>query len=172
MLSHECQGRRENVPAGCRWSTIMSVVNRSGKMSVHERIDIDPDSRTAPKAPSAQRVILEGQISVEGRGGRGSAGVSERHVWAESWRSIGRRVPPHWSRPHGNRSSRRANNSMHPEEARTQVVALARTDGDARVNHTHLTERILAEREEIVLGRSTSVGPGVSLTRRRPAGSG
>ena len=35
----------------CRWSTIMSVVNRSGKMSVHERIDIDPE-RTG-KAPSA-----------------------------------------------------------------------------------------------------------------------
>ena len=39
--------------AYCRWSTIMSVVNRSGKMSVHERIDIDPE-RTG-KAPSAQR---------------------------------------------------------------------------------------------------------------------
>ena len=37
----------------CRWSTIMSVVNRSGKMSVHERIDIDPE-RTG-KALSAQR---------------------------------------------------------------------------------------------------------------------
>ena len=41
------------VGIGCRWSTIMSVVNRSGKMSVHERIDIDPE-RTG-KAPSAQR---------------------------------------------------------------------------------------------------------------------
>ena len=23
-------------------------------------------------------------------------GVSERHTFGESWRSIGRRVPPHW----------------------------------------------------------------------------
>ena len=68
---------------------------------------------------------------------------------------------------HGNRG-RRANNSI-PEEARTQVVALARTRY-ARVNHTHLTE-LLAEREEIVLGRSTVrrilVGAGMASPRRR-----
>ena len=46
---------------GCRWSTIMSVVNRSGKMSVHERIDIDPE-RTG-KAPSAQRYPGRSDIS-------------------------------------------------------------------------------------------------------------
>ena len=45
----------------CRWSTIMSVVNRSGKMSVHERIDIDPE-RTG-KAPSAQRYPGRSDIS-------------------------------------------------------------------------------------------------------------
>ena len=45
----------------CRCSTIMSVVNRSGKMSVHERIDIDPE-RTG-KAPSAQRYPGRSDIS-------------------------------------------------------------------------------------------------------------
>ena len=45
----------------CRRSTIMSVVNRSGKMSVHERIDIDPE-RTG-KAPSAQRYPGRSDIS-------------------------------------------------------------------------------------------------------------
>ena len=49
------------VAASCRWSTIMSVVNRSGKMSVHERIDIDPE-RTG-KAPSAQRYPGRSDIS-------------------------------------------------------------------------------------------------------------
>ena len=49
------------VRASCRWSTIMSVVNRSGKMSVHERIDIDPE-RTG-KAPSAQRYPGRSDIS-------------------------------------------------------------------------------------------------------------
>ena len=48
-------------PTVCRWSTIMSVVNRSGKMSVHERIDIDPE-RTG-KAPSAQRYPGRSDIS-------------------------------------------------------------------------------------------------------------
>ena len=47
--------------SACRWSTIMSVVNRSGKMSVHERIDIDPE-RTG-KAPSAQRYPGRSDIS-------------------------------------------------------------------------------------------------------------
>ena len=37
--------------------------------------------------------ILEGQISVDEAAE--VLGVSERHV-GESWRSIGRRVPPHW----------------------------------------------------------------------------
>ena len=49
------------VGVACRWSTIMSVVNRSGKMSVHERIDIDPE-RTG-KAPSAQRYPGRSDIS-------------------------------------------------------------------------------------------------------------
>ena len=51
----------ELVSFECRWSTIMSVVNRSGKMSVHERIDIDPE-RTG-KAPSAQRYPGRSDIS-------------------------------------------------------------------------------------------------------------
>ena len=51
----------EMVGVDCRWSTIMSVVNRSGKMSVHERIDIDPE-RTG-KAPSAQRYPGRSDIS-------------------------------------------------------------------------------------------------------------
>ena len=50
-----------DTPGHCRWSTIMSVVNRSGKMSVHERIDIDPE-RTG-KAPSAQRYPGRSDIS-------------------------------------------------------------------------------------------------------------
>ena len=86
-------------------------------------------------------------------------------TFGESWRSIGRRVPPHWLM---GTEGRRVNNSI-PEEARTQVVALARTRY-ARVNHTHLTE-LLAEREEIVLGRSTVrrilVGAGMASPRRR-----
>ena len=45
----------------CRCPAIMSVVNRSGKMSVHERIDIDPE-RTG-KAPSAQRYPGRSDIS-------------------------------------------------------------------------------------------------------------
>ena len=60
-LVKACEQRRDNVPARCRWSTIMSVVNRSGKMSVHERIDIDPE-RTG-KAPSAQRYPGRSDIS-------------------------------------------------------------------------------------------------------------
>ena len=70
-------------------------------------------------------------------------------TFGESWRSIGRRVPPHWLM--GTEVAERTTPSR--REARTQVVALARTRY-ARVNHTHLTE-LLAEREEIVLGRLT-----------------
>ena len=90
--------------------------------------------------------ILEGQISVDETAE--VLGVSERHVWRilAEYRKEGAAALAH-----GNRG-RRANNSI-PEEARTQVVALARTRY-ARVNHTHLTE-LLAEREEIVLGRLT-----------------
>ena len=90
--------------------------------------------------------ILEGQISVDEAAE--VLGVSERHVWRilAEYRKEGAAALAH-----GNRG-RRANNSI-PEEARTQVVALARTRY-ARVNHTHLTE-LLAEREEIVLGRLT-----------------
>ena len=90
--------------------------------------------------------------------------MSERHVWRilAEYRKEGAAALAH-----GNRG-RRANNSI-PEEARTQVVALARTRY-ARVNHTHLTE-LLAEREEIVLGRSTVrrilVGAGMASPRRR-----
>ena len=106
--------------------------------------------------------ILEGQISVDEAAE--VLGVSERHVWRilAEYRKEGAAVLAH-----GNRG-RRANNSI-PEEARTQVVALARTRY-ARVNHTHLTE-LLAEREEIVLGRSTVrrilVGAGMASPRRR-----
>ena len=84
--------------------------------------------------------ILEGQISVDEAAE--VLGVSERHVWRilAEYRKEGAAALAH-----GNRG-RRANNSI-PEEARTQVVALARTRY-ARVNHTHLTE-LLAEREEI-----------------------
>ena len=90
--------------------------------------------------------------------------MSERHVWRilAEYRKEGAAALAH-----GNRG-RRANNSI-PEEARTQVVTLARTRY-ARVNHTHLTE-LLAEREEIVLGRSTVrrilVGAGMASPRRR-----
>ena len=82
--------------------------------------------------------ILEGQISVDEAAE--VLGVSERHVWRilAEYRKEGAAALAH-----GNRG-RRANNSI-PEEARTQVVALARTRY-ARVNHTHLTE-LLAERE-------------------------
>ena len=106
--------------------------------------------------------ILEGQISVDEAAE--VLGVSERHVWRilAEYRKEGAAALAH-----GNRG-RRANNSI-PEEARTQVVALARTRY-ARVNHTHLTE-LLAEREEIVLGRSTVrrilVGAGMASPRRR-----
>ena len=106
--------------------------------------------------------ILEGQISVDEAAE--VLGVSERHVWRilAEYRKEGAAALAH-----GNRG-RRANNSI-PEEARTQVVALARTRY-ARVNHTHLTE-LLAERKEIVLGRSTVrrilVGAGMASPRRR-----
>ena len=57
-MAYRDMGRMDRA---CRWSTIMSVVNRSGKMSVHERIDIDPE-RTG-KAPSAQRYPGRSDIS-------------------------------------------------------------------------------------------------------------
>ena len=86
-------------------------------------------------------------------------------TFGESWRSIGRRVPPHWLM--GTEVAERT--TPYRVRARTQVVALARTRY-ARVNHTHLTE-LLAEREEIVLGRSTVrrilVGAGMASPRRR-----
>ncbi len=64
--------------------------------------------------------ILEGQISVDEAAE--VLGVSERHVWRilAEYRKEGAAALAH-----GNRG-RRANNSI-PEEARTQVVALART---------------------------------------------
>ena len=87
--------------------------------------------------------------------------------WQANWNLAEYRKEGAAALAHGNRG-RRANNSI-PEEARTQVVALARTRY-ARVNHTHLTE-LLAEREEIVLGRSTVrrilVGAGMASPRRR-----
>ena len=58
---HAHTGGSLTLTDACRWSTIMSVVNRSGKMSVHERIDIDPE-RTG-KAPSAQRYPGRSDIS-------------------------------------------------------------------------------------------------------------
>ena len=91
-------------------------------------------------------------------------GVSERHVWRilAEYRKEGAAALAH-----GNRG-RRANNAI-PEETRTQVVALVRTRYSG-VNHTHLAE-LLAEREGIVLGRSTVrrilVGAGMASPRRR-----
>ena len=91
-------------------------------------------------------------------------GVSERHVWRilAEYRKEGAAALAH-----GNRG-RRANNAI-PEETRTQVVALVRARYSG-VNHTHLAE-LLAEREGIVLGRSTVrrilVGAGMASPRRR-----
>ena len=106
--------------------------------------------------------ILECEISVDEAAE--VLGVSERHVWRTlaEYRKEGAAALAH-----GNRG-RRPNNAI-PEETRTQVVALART-WYTGVNHTHLTE-LLAEREEIVLGRSTVrrilVGAGMASPRRR-----
>ena len=86
-------------------------------------------------------------------------------TFGESWRSIGRRVPPHWLM--GTEVAERTTPSR--RRPGLKFVALARTRY-ARVNHTHLTE-LLAEREEIVLGRSTVrrilVGAGMASPRRR-----
>ena len=71
--------------------------------------------------------ILEGQISVDEAAE--VLGVSERHVWRilAEYRKEGAAALAH-----GNRG-RRANNSI-PEEARTQVVALARINRLRRPN--------------------------------------
>ena len=91
-------------------------------------------------------------------------GVSERHAWRmlAAYRREGAAAVAH-----GNRGCRPANATA--EEIRQQVIGLAQTRY-VRVNHTHLTE-LLAEREGIVLGRSTVrnilLSAGMTSPRRR-----
>ncbi len=75
-------------------------------------------------------------------------GVSERHAWRilAGYKACGVAAIAHGNR---GRVPRNATSS----ELRAQIVALAR-DRYAGLNHTHLTE-LLAEREEIILSRST-----------------
>ena len=90
--------------------------------------------------------VLEGQLRVNEAAV--VLGVTERHAWRmlAAYRREGAAAVAH-----GNRGRRPANATA--ENVRQQVIGLARTRY-AGVNHTHLTE-LLAEREGVVLGRST-----------------
>ncbi len=91
-------------------------------------------------------------------------GVSERQAWriVAAYRREGAAALAH-----GNRGHRPAN--AIPEATRDQVIGLARSRYPG-FNHTHLAE-LLAEREALVLGRSTVrrilVGAGLASPRRR-----
>ncbi len=91
-------------------------------------------------------------------------GVSERHAWRllAAYRKEGAAALAH-----GNRGRLPSNTT--PAGVQTQVVALARERYQG-VNHTHLTE-LLAEREQIVLSRSTVrrflAGTGLASPRHR-----
>src|SRR4030042_166396 len=109
-------------------------------------------------------LVLEGGLGVAGAAG--IMGLSERHTWRilSAYRQEGAAALTH-----GNRGREPANRIS--EEVRQQVVELARTRY-AGFNHTHLTE-LLAEREEVVLARSTTRGILIeagmpSPKRRRP----
>ena len=108
--------------------------------------------------------VMEHQIAIDQAAE--IMGLSERHVWRiiAAYRKEGAAALAH-----GNRS-RLPRNAI-PERTRAEVVALAHTRYSG-TNHTHLTE-LLAEREGIVLGRSTVrrilVGVGMTSPRgRRP----
>ncbi|MCK4394809.1 ISNCY family transposase [Candidatus Bipolaricaulota bacterium] len=90
--------------------------------------------------------VLEGQLRVNEAAV--VLGVSERHAWRilAAYRREGATAVAH-----GNRGRRPANATA--EDVRRQVIELARTRY-VGVNHTHLTE-LLAEREGLILGRST-----------------
>ena len=90
--------------------------------------------------------VLEGQLRVNEAAV--VLGVSERHAWRilAAYRREGAAAVAH-----GNRGRRPANATA--EDVRRQVIELARTRY-VGVNHTHLTE-LLAEREGLILGRST-----------------
>ena len=91
-------------------------------------------------------------------------GVSERQAWriVAAYRKAGASALAH-----GNRG-RRPTNAI-PAATRGQVIGLARIRYPG-LNHTHLTE-LLAERDALVLGRSTVrrilVGAGLTSPRRR-----
>jgi len=95
-------------------------------------------------------------------------GVSERQVWRllAAYRKEGAAALAH-----GNRDHPPANAT--PSTLRAQVIALARERYQG-VNHSHFTE-LLAEREEIVLSRSTVrrflISAGVPSSRRRQSPS-
>ena len=90
--------------------------------------------------------VLEGQLRVNEAAL--VLGVSECHAWRilAAYRREGAVAVDH-----GNRGRRPANATA--EDVRQRVIELARTRY-VGVNHTHLTE-LLAEREGLVLGRST-----------------
>jgi transposase len=109
-------------------------------------------------------LVLEGGLRVAEAAG--IMGLSERHTWRvlSAYRMEGAAALTH-----GNRGREPANRIS--EEVRQQVVALARTRYTG-FNHTHLTE-LLAEREEVILARSTTRGILIeagmpSPKRRRP----
>ena len=108
--------------------------------------------------------VLEHQIQVDGAAQ--VLGVSKRHLWRTlaAYRKEGAAALAH-----GNRG--RPPRNATPEGTKAEVGYLARTSYPG-ANHTHLTE-LLAQREGIVLGRSTVrrilVSAGIpSPCRRRP----
>ena len=106
--------------------------------------------------------VLEHQIQVDGAAQ--VLGVSKRHLWRTlaAYRKEGAAELAHGNR---GRSPRNAT----PEGTKAEVGYLARTSYPG-ANHTHLTE-LLAQREGIVLGRSTVrrilVSAGITSPRRR-----
>ena len=106
--------------------------------------------------------VLEHQIQVDGAAQ--VLGVSKRHLWRTlaAYRKEGAAALAH-----GNRG--RPPRNATPEGTKAEVGYLARTSYPG-ANHTHLTE-LLAQREGIVLGRSTVrrilVSAGITSPRRR-----
>lgn len=107
-------------------------------------------------------MVLEHQMGV--REAAQIMGLSERHAWRML---VAYRKEGAAALAHRNRGRRPANAT--PEEIRFKVITLARGRYTG-FNHTHLTE-LLAEREDLVLARSTVhsilVSAGVGSPRRR-----
>ena len=161
LVARDCQGRCENVPAGCRCPAKTSWLTGQQKCHIHsmENVTLNPKEQARLQVLNsllAEHMTLDQAATL--------MGVSPRHTRRilAAYREKGAAAVAH-----GHRGRKPPNAT--PEPVATAVVHLARTRY-AGTNHTHLSE-LLSDRDGIDIGRTTLrrilVNAGLSSPRRR-----